>query len=217
MGMELIDLKAQSDELFDILYSSISSGKNNSVLLFGRNGFGKSALLSSVMQRIEKKCGRKAYIFIYCNAHLQTTDIESMYEIVSELQHRNEDKIKLKKAGFVDNLEFLVNELKKVTIDHKRPIYIVLDNFELFAKRKKQTLLYNLFDLKESQSSLLNIIGITNKKSVYESLEKRIRSRFVHKRIFVPSKSFLSESSFALFYKIVYNALIIPNYTRYYA
>ena len=211
--IELVDLKQQCDELFDILYSTISGKKNSSVLLFGRNGFGKSALLSSVMQRMQKKCGKNAYIYIYLNAHLQTTDIESLNEIVSELKHqKNQNQIKQKKAGFIDDLEFLVNELKKVSSEsrnQRRPIYIVLDNFELFAKRKKQTLLYNLFDLHN-----LNIIGMTNKKSVYEELEKRIRSRFVVKKIFVPSNTFLSESSFSLFYKIMYNALTIRHFKR---
>jgi len=255
--MELINMEAQSDELYNILLSTMRGEGNTSVLLFGRNGFGKSALLSSVMQRIRVKCGRDSFVYIYLNANLQSTDVDSLYEIVSQLARQNgryfnvnlfndewkeqeaEDqksaspeeqaaaeakKKKFKKADFVDNLEYLVDELKKVTMDNfelnnkaKKPIYIVLDNFELFARRHKQTLLYNLFDLNQSNSSLLNIIGITQKKSVYESLEKRIRSRFIHKKIFVPDKCFLADASFTLFYKIVYNALIIPNYTRYYA
>ena len=249
--MKMIHLEAESDELYDILYSTMRGEGNTSVLLFGRNGFGKSALLSTVMHRIEAKCGKDAFIFIYLNANLQTTDVDSLYEIVSQLARQNGrdfnvnlfdeqwnqdspsldigssaemgEKKKFKKSEFVDNLEFLVNELKKVTMDNfeinnknKKPIFIVLDHFELFARRHKQTLLYNLFDLNQSNSSLLNIIGITNKKSVYESLEKRIRSRFIHKKIFVPEKSFLSDGAFKLFFKIVYNAMVIPNHTRYF-
>lgn len=243
--MKLIHLEEECNELYHILYSTMRGEGNTSVLLFGRNGFGKSALLSTVMHRIEAKCGKDAFIFIYLNANLQTTDVDSLYEIVSQLARQNgrdfnvnlfdeqwnegspsldiEQKKKFKKSEFVDNLEFLVNELRKVTMDNfeinnknKKPIFIVLDHFELFARRHKQTLLYNLFDLNQSNSSLLNIIGITNKKSVYESLEKRIRSRFIHKKIFVPEKSFLSDGAFKLFYKIVYNAMVIPNYTRYY-
>eukprot|EP00484_Ammonia_sp_Unknown_P002012 CAMPEP_0197023366 /NCGR_PEP_ID=MMETSP1384-20130603/4065_1 /TAXON_ID=29189 /ORGANISM="Ammonia sp." /LENGTH=496 /DNA_ID=CAMNT_0042451563 /DNA_START=214 /DNA_END=1701 /DNA_ORIENTATION=- len=248
--MELINLESESTALYNILHSTMEGEGNTSVLLFGRNGFGKSSLISYVMHQIEQKFGKNTFIYIYLNANLHTTDIESLYEIVSQLAHQNgktfhfnlfqnqeaedqagdvgnprqSDKLKkIKKSDFVDNLEFLVEELKKVTMENyekhnkknRKPIYIVLDHFELFAKRHKQTLLYNLFDLNQSQSSLLNIIGITNQKSVYELLEKRIRSRFVHKKIFVPQKSFLSHSSFKLFFKIVYNALYIKNYRKY--
>jgi len=242
--MKLINLESEGDELYHILCSTMRGEGNSAVVLFGRNGFGKSALLSSAMHRIAAKCGRDAFIFIYLNANLQTTDVDSLYEIVSQLARQNgrefnvnlfddnwneresvepAERKKFKKSEFVDNLEFLVNELKKVTMDNfevnnkaKKPIFIVLDHFELFALRHKQTLLYNLFDLNQSESSLLNVIGITNKKSVYESLEKRIRSRFIHKKIFVPEKSFLSDGAFKLFYKMLYNAMVIPNHTRYF-
>eukprot|EP01084_Bolivina_argentea_P223044 377456_1 len=80
--MDLVDLDAECNELYDILLkilknSTMKGEGNTSVLLFGRNGFGKSALLSVVMRRIEKECGGNAFIYIYLNGKLQSTDVEA--------------------------------------------------------------------------------------------------------------------------------------------
>eukprot|EP00485_Elphidium_margaritaceum_P000874 CAMPEP_0202690770 /NCGR_PEP_ID=MMETSP1385-20130828/5658_1 /ASSEMBLY_ACC=CAM_ASM_000861 /TAXON_ID=933848 /ORGANISM="Elphidium margaritaceum" /LENGTH=488 /DNA_ID=CAMNT_0049346063 /DNA_START=226 /DNA_END=1692 /DNA_ORIENTATION=- len=234
--MKLINLDSEFEQLYGILHATMKGGDNTSVLLFGRNGFGKSALLSLVIHRLAQKYGKQSFIYIYLNAHLHTTDVESLYEIVSQILHANGRTFafdlnndansearsnhtvtqKLKKTDFVNNLDFLVTELKKVSMDKDcsgtKPIYIVLDHFELFAKRHKQTLLYNLFELNQSPSSRLNIIGITDQKSVYELLEKRIRSRFVHKKIFVPDESILAQHSFQFYVKLLYDALRVKHH-----
>ena len=72
---------------------------------------------------------------------------------------------------------------------------MILDYFELFAHRNKQTLLYNLFDLIATENSLFNLIGLTNINNIDEFLEKRIRSRFVNKKIFIPQTSYFETSS----------------------
>ena len=53
-----------------ILYATMRGEGNSSVVIFGRNGFGKSAVLSSTMHRIAAKCGKDAFIFIHLNALL---------------------------------------------------------------------------------------------------------------------------------------------------
>jgi hypothetical protein len=55
-------------------------------------------------------------------------------------------------------------------------VIFVLDNFDLFASRPRQTLLYSLFNL--AQEGLHSaVIGITRKARCLETLEKRVSSR----------------------------------------
>lgn len=55
---------------------------------------------------------------------------------------------------------------------------MVLDQFEHFCSRARQTLLYNLFDIAQEAGVHLSVIGTSEKMDVMDSLEKRIRSRF---------------------------------------
>lgn len=42
-----------------------------------------------------------------------------------------------------------------------RPVLFVLDEFDLFAHHKNQTLLYNLFDVSQSAQAPIAVVGVT--------------------------------------------------------
>jgi hypothetical protein len=62
-------------------------------------------------------------------------------------------------------------------------VFVVLDHFEVFASRQRQTLLYNLFDVTQSAVFQLCVVGVTARLDVMESMEKRLRSRFSQRHI----------------------------------
>ena len=45
--------------------------------------------------------------------------------------------------------------------DSKQSVVVVLDNFDLFTHHKNQMLLYNLFDIAQSRSTPLAVVGLT--------------------------------------------------------
>lgn len=67
-----------------------------------------------------------------------------------------------------------------------RAVVFVLDEFQLFTTHPRQTLLYNLFDIAQSQKAPVAVIGLTTRLDVAETLEKRVKSRFSHRHIYVP-------------------------------
>jgi len=42
-----------------------------------------------------------------------------------------------------------------------KPVIIILDEFDLFTQHNKQTLLYNLFDIAQSNQNPIVVIGLT--------------------------------------------------------
>lgn len=42
-----------------------------------------------------------------------------------------------------------------------RPLLVVLEEFDLFAQHKNQTLLYNLFDVSQSAQAPVAVVGLT--------------------------------------------------------
>ena len=72
-----------------------------------------------------------------------------------------------------------------------KSVVLVLDEFDLFAYHKNQSLLYNLFDIAQSKQNPLCVIGLTCRLDVVELLEKRVKSRYSHRTILTfPSYSF---------------------------
>ncbi|OAA32177.1 Zinc finger, FYVE/PHD-type [Moelleriella libera RCEF 2490] len=69
-------------------------------------------------------------------------------------------------------------------------VIFVIDEFDMFATHARQTLLYNLFDIAQSRKAPIAVLGCTTRLDVVELLEKRVKSRFSHRYIYLaPPKS----------------------------
>jgi origin recognition complex subunit 4 len=62
-------------------------------------------------------------------------------------------------------------------------VIFVLDEFDLFASHKNQSLLYNLLDISQSSHNPIAVVGLTCRLDVVELLEKRVKSRFSHRQL----------------------------------
>uniref|UniRef100_A0A0D9YD89 Origin of replication complex subunit 4 n=1 Tax=Oryza glumipatula TaxID=40148 RepID=A0A0D9YD89_9ORYZ len=90
------------------------------------------------------------------------------------------------KASSDDNTEFMIDMLRECGLAHKTIIF-VLEEFDLFAQGK-QRLLYSLLDAMQSLTSQAVVIGVSCRLDADQLLEKRVRSRFSHRKLlFVPS------------------------------
>jgi origin recognition complex subunit 4 len=85
--------------------------------------------------------------------------------------------------SFSENLTFLLSCLKTGR-DSQRLIFII-EEFDLFCAHHNQTLLYNLFDVAQSAQTPICVLGVTCRLDVVELLEKRVKSRFSHRQIFL--------------------------------
>lgn len=83
---------------------------------------------------------------------------------------------------------FLITILKEGSISGI-PLIFILNHFDGFIHRTKQTLLYQLFDLIQNENSRLALVGITNSIDNVQSMEKRIVSRFSRLQIVIPRLS----------------------------
>lgn len=66
-----------------------------------------------------------------------------------------------------------------------KSIVFVMDEFDLFATHPRQTLLYNLFDIAQARKAPIAVLGLTTRIDVVESLEKRVKSRFSHRYVYL--------------------------------
>ncbi len=61
----------------------------------------------------------------------------------------------------------------------------ILDEFDLFTKHKGQLLLYTLLNTIQTSTTPMCLIGLTCRLDVLDQLEKRVKSRFSHRQIYL--------------------------------
>ncbi|XP_051913848.1 origin recognition complex subunit 4 isoform X1 [Hippocampus zosterae] len=198
--------EAQHKHLLGLLQRTANNGESNSVLIIGPRGSGKTALLKCVLRDLlQEKEVQKNLLQVHLNGLLQTDDRIALKEITRQLNLENVvgDKVF---GSFAENLVFLLEALKKGDRSTTRPVLFVLDEFDLFAHHKNQTLLYNLLDVSQSAQAPVAVVGLTCRLDVLELLEKRVKSRFSHRQIHL-----LSSLTFAQYLERVASQLSLPD------
>ncbi|TVT98893.1 hypothetical protein EJB05_55782, partial [Eragrostis curvula] len=167
-----------------LVASSVSEACNNSVLLLGPRGCGKAAVVDMVLDDLKKE-HPDAISLIRLNGMLHSDDNCAMKEIARQLCLEHQLSFS-KMASSDDNTEFMIDMLRECGLAHKT-ILFVLEEFDLFAQGK-QRLLYSLLDAMQSLTSQAVVIGVSCRLDADQLLEKRVRSRFSHRKLlFVPS------------------------------
>ncbi|GFS11932.1 origin recognition complex subunit 4 [Elysia marginata] len=179
-------------QLYDLIKRTVVTGESNSMLLIGPRGCGKSMLIQSVVENLyEDEKIKQDLLLVKLHGLLQSDDRIALREITRQLQLENTvgDKVF---GSFAETLQFLLEALKKGD-ESSKPIVFVLEEFDLFAQHKNQTLLYNLFDISQSAQAPICVLGITCRLDVVELLEKRVKSRFSHRQIYLFNKLSLEQ------------------------
>ncbi|XP_043930800.1 origin recognition complex subunit 4 [Protopterus annectens] len=198
-------MESQHKHLLELLKRTAIQGESNSILIVGPRGAGKTMLLNDVLNALlEVKQVRENVLEVHLNGLLQTDDKIALKEITRQLQLENVvgDKVF---GSFAENLAFLLEALKKGNRSSSRPVIFILDEFDLFAHHKNQTLLYNLFDISQSAQTPVAVIGLTCRLDVLQLLEKRVKSRFSHRQIHL-----LNSFNFQQYLKIFEEQLTLP-------
>jgi len=128
------------------------------------------------------------------NGFIHTDDKLALKEIWRQLgkEMEIEDDLVNKTNNYADTMASLLALLShpaEITeaedgVTSKSVVFII-DEFELFATHARQTLLYNLFDIAQARKAPIAVLGLTTRIDVVESLEKRVKSRFSHRYVYL--------------------------------
>ncbi|KAG1679060.1 Origin recognition complex subunit 4 [Nymphon striatum] len=161
----------QQKNVLDLVRRTALLAESNSVLIIGPRGCGKTTLLTNVLKELNES-DKENMMTVYMNGFLQTDDRIALKEITRQLR-----------------LENVVEDKVFVSGSDTKSILFVLDEFDLFCHHKNQTLLYNLFDIAQSAQTPIAVVGLTCRLDVIELFEKRVKSRFSHRQIYLLNQS----------------------------
>lgn len=154
----LPDAESNRKQLHDLLSHTIVNAYNNSALLLGPRGCGKTLVLERVLADLQSAYPER-FSIVRLSGLLHADEYCALKEIARQLCVENELFFS-KAASFSENLQFLTAMLKECALSDKALVF-ALEEFDLFAQRPKQCLLYNLLDAMQSTTSQIAVVGIS--------------------------------------------------------
>ena len=194
-GKSRIPLTARDHEyqrVTQLVTQTVEAGEGNSMLIIGARGAAKSNLVETVVSEIGQQHSDDFYV-VRLNGFVQTDDKLALREIWRQLgkELEGEDDMTSNRGSYAEILATLLALLSEPGAENdsegrSKAVIFILDEFEKFAAHPRQTLLYNLFDIAQSRKAPIAVLGLTTRFDVVESLEKRVKSRFSHRHIYLP-------------------------------
>ncbi|TDG47702.1 hypothetical protein AWZ03_005846 [Drosophila navojoa] len=194
--------ESERNNVRQLLQRTAEMGESNSLLLIGPRGAGKTTLINAVLtDLLENKSFVDNTLIVHLDGNLHTDDRIALKSITVQMRLENAADGKVF-GSFAENLAFLLQCLKAGDKKSKSVVF-VLEEFDLFCTHHNQTLLYNLFDVSQSAQAPICVLGVTCRLDVIELLEKRVKSRFSHRQVFLFPSANKFEDYVSLFQHLV--------------
>jgi cell division control protein 6 len=166
------------------LAPSLGRDKPSNILIIGKTGTGKTAVMKYIGKELKKAdVDEKNCSFIYLNCEVVDTPYGMLYNIGNQII-----KDETKSIPFTGwSLDRVFNELTKY-IDKENKIYIiVLDEIDRSFQKNGDDIFYFLTTINEiMENSRVSIIGISNNPKFTDFLDPKIRSRLGEEKIIFP-------------------------------
>ena len=194
----LIGLEDEYRKVEQVAEQTVTAGEGNSMLIIGPRGNGKTTMIETIVSDLQEKHANDFHV-VRLNGFLQTDDRLALREIWRQLGREMDTEDDTSKVGsYADTMASLLALLShpeemsgSVESDMtSKSIVFIIDEFDLFATHARQTLLYNLFDIAQARKAPIAVFGLSTKVDVAEHLEKRVKSRFSHRYVYLaPAKN----------------------------
>eukprot|EP00002_Diphylleia_rotans_P026740 TRINITY_DN534_c0_g1_i1.p1 TRINITY_DN534_c0_g1~~TRINITY_DN534_c0_g1_i1.p1 ORF type:complete len:604 (+),score=151.88 TRINITY_DN534_c0_g1_i1:91-1812(+) len=192
----VVGLDSQMQQLHASIQAMLERDESNATLLLGFRGSGKSLVLQSCVDDLKQKFD---FSCVYLNGCIQKTDKLALREIVQQLYP---DPQQRRGIPVIDIQEMFYQHL----LSGKHTV-LILDEFDMFTQKSRQSFLYNILDALQADTIKLSIVGLSCRMDVLDLLEKRVRSRFSNSVI-----TFYSNLGVEQIISILASRLMLPSY-----
>ena len=194
--LPLVGLEEEYRKVHQIVSQTVVAGEGNSMLIMGARGCAKTTLVETAISQVAEEHGDHFHV-VRLNGFIHTDDKIALKEIWRQLgcEMETEQSDTRAPTSYADTLlsllALLSHPAEHFTTEEQasqtsKSVIFVMDEFDLFATHGRQTLLYNLFDIAQSRKAPIAVLGLTTRIDVMESLEKRVKSRFSHRYVYLP-------------------------------
>ncbi len=173
----------QIDQLAQILATALRGERPSNVLIFGKTGTGKTAVVKYIENELKKLDGGRAVQYVYMNCEIVDTPYGILQNVANRFVENLSQRIPFTGLSTDRVYQMLVEKLD----EEKRIVVLVLDEIDKIVTKNGDDLLYQLLKINDDLTKAkISLIGISNDLKFTEWLDPRVKSRMSDEKMVFP-------------------------------
>ncbi len=165
---------AEIDSLVYALNPIAKGGKPHNVFVCGGTGVGKTACIKFVIGQLEEHTDRAKHLYVNC------FEFNSRHAVLSEITNFLGEPVPRRGIATDELYSKLLNALKQASFT---PIIILDEVDQLLRSEDGEKLLYDLLRVIEYQKNRLELIIVSNDRSLTSRLDARVKSSLAEETV----------------------------------
>ncbi len=171
------------DALAQILATALRGERPSNVLIFGKVGTGKTAVVKYIENELRRTDGGRAVHYVYMNCEIVDTPYGVLQNVGNRFIEHFAQKIPFTGLSTDRVYQMLVDKLD----EEKRIVILVLDEIDKIVRKSGDDVLYQLLKINDDLTQAkVSLIGISNDLKFTEFLDPRVRSRLSDEKMVFP-------------------------------
>src|SRR6266568_5135932 len=161
-------------QLAQILVTALKGERPSNVLIFGKTGTGKTAVVKYIENEFRKADGARMVQYLYLNCEIVDTPYGVLQSIGNKFIENFHQRIPFTGLSPDRVYSLLLEKLD----EEKRVVIVALDEIDKLVQKNGDDILYQLLKINDDLSKArVSLIGISNDLKFTEYLDPRVRSR----------------------------------------